>query len=157
MITDSTTSICSGSEVKPALTSACCSCSRPAGAARMAANWVSWTSHRTAPAAKSQGSHRSLLPGGNSAKGLDTTYIRGYNLGWDTTYRSQRLSRLSPTAQRQAGGPLHESHPTTQTQLHQPRALLHQGPEASRLRGRGHDRPARSRLRRAALDRQVRE
>jgi len=36
---------------------------------------------------------------------LDSHYIRRYNCGRDTTYRSQRLSQLSPTAQRQAGEP----------------------------------------------------
>src|SRR5438132_8036216 len=50
-------------------------------------------------------------------KDLDNNYIRGYNCIRDTTYRSPRTSRLSPTAQRQAGGTLPESHPTTQHQL----------------------------------------
>src|SRR2546423_13370513 len=49
-------------------------------------------------------------------KGLDSNYIRGYNCIRDTTYRSPRPSRLSPTAQRQAGGTLPKSHPTTQKQ-----------------------------------------
>src|SRR5437016_9048680 len=55
-------------------------------------------------------------------KGLDSNYIRGYNCTRDTTYRSPRPSRLSPTAQRQAGGTLPKSHPTTQNQLPQPPA-----------------------------------
>src|SRR5207247_8556230 len=55
-------------------------------------------------------------------KDLDNNYIRGYNCIRDTTYRSPRTSRLSPTAQRQAGGTLPESHPTTQHQLPYPPA-----------------------------------
>src|SRR5437762_14345428 len=55
-------------------------------------------------------------------KDLDSNYIRGYNCTRDTTYRSPRPSRLSPTAQRQAGGTLPKSHPTTQNQLPQPPA-----------------------------------
>src|SRR5438093_8939287 len=55
-------------------------------------------------------------------KDLDNNYIRGYNCIRDTTYRSPRTSRLSPTAQRQAGGILPESHPTTQHQLPYPPA-----------------------------------
>jgi len=35
-----------------------------------------------------------------NVKPLDNNYIRGYNSARDTTYRSQRLTRLSPTAQR---------------------------------------------------------
>src|SRR5438477_11003192 len=31
-----------------------------------------------------------------SVKSLDSNYIRGYNLPWDTTYRSPHPSRLSP-------------------------------------------------------------
>src|SRR6267143_2816151 len=57
-------------------------------------------------------------------KGLDSNYIRGYNCTRDTTYRSPRPSRLSPTAQRQAGGTLPKSHPTTQNQLPQPPACF---------------------------------
>jgi len=38
---------------------------------------------------------------------LDSHYIRRYNCARDTTYRSQRLSQLSPAAQRQAGEPPH--------------------------------------------------
>src|SRR2546430_14795774 len=53
-------------------------------------------------------------------KGLDSNYIRGYNCTRDTTYRSPRPSRLSPTAQRQAGGPLPQAHPTKENQLPQP-------------------------------------
>src|SRR5437870_10125374 len=57
-------------------------------------------------------------------KDLDNNYIRGYNCIRDTTYRSPRSSRLSPTAQRQAGGTLPESHPTTQHQLPYPPACF---------------------------------
>src|SRR5256885_227012 len=67
-------------------------------------------------------------------KGLDSNYIRGYNCTRDTTYRSPRPSRLSPTAQRQAGGPLPESHPTTQNQLPQPPACFNHMREGSPLR-----------------------
>src|SRR5205807_5367261 len=88
----------------PELARDCWSCARPCGAARMAANWVSSISQKTAPTAKSQGSQRRRLPGKDLLNGLDSNYIRGYNLTRDTTYRSQRLSPLSPTAQRQAGG-----------------------------------------------------
>src|SRR4051794_35442548 len=48
--------------------------------------------------------------------------MRGYNFTWDTTYRSPRPSRLSPKAQRQAGGTLPESHPTTYQELSHPPA-----------------------------------
>src|SRR5204863_5382278 len=57
-------------------------------------------------------------------KDLDNNYIRAYNCIRDTTYRSPRTSRLSPTAQRQAGGTLPESHPTTQHQLPYPPACF---------------------------------
>src|SRR6266446_2105585 len=63
-------------------------------------------------------------------KGLDSNYIRGYNSTRDTTYRSQRTSTLSPAAQRQAGGTLPESHPTTQNQLPQPPACPELGHDA---------------------------
>src|SRR2546430_858905 len=70
-------------------------------------------------------------------KGLDSNYIRGYNCTRDTTYRSPRPSRLSPTAQRQAGGPLPESHPTTQNQPPQPPAWFNHMRERSPLMGEG--------------------
>ena len=51
-MTDSTTSSVLRFVVMPAPTSASRSWSRPAGAASTAANWVSWMSQNTAPAAK---------------------------------------------------------------------------------------------------------
>src|SRR3989441_11310997 len=68
-------------------------------------------------------------------KGLDSNYIRGYNCTRDTTYRSPRPSRLSPTAQRQAGGTLPKSHPTTQNQLPQPPACPNSSPPCGEVAG----------------------
>src|SRR5947209_17253773 len=68
-------------------------------------------------------------------KDLDNNYIRGYNCTRDTPYRSPRPSRLSPTAQRQAGGTLPKSHPTTQNQLPQPPACPNSSPPCGEVAG----------------------
>jgi hypothetical protein len=74
-------------------------------------------SQKTAPAAKNQGSHWRRLPGDELLIDLDNTYIQGYNCTRDTTYRSQRLSPLSPRPNDSQAEPLPESQPTTQQQL----------------------------------------
>src|SRR6266851_8042449 len=63
---------------------------------------------------------------------LDSAHIQGYNYARDTTYRSPRLSRLSPTAQQQAGGNHQRSHPTLLKRLPQPPACFDPSPPVGR-------------------------
>src|SRR5712691_805592 len=66
---------------------------------------------------------------------LDSAHIQRYNCSRDTTCRSPRLIRLSPTAQQQAGGNPPRSHPTLLKRLPQPPACFELSLRASPLVG----------------------